>query len=139
MHKKVVIFSDGGARGNPGPAGIGAVISDGKTNEVVATVSKYIGSTTNNQAEYRALLAGLHKAKELGAEEVDCFLDSLLVVKQLKRVYRVKHPDIAVIYLEVWNFLSNFKKVRFHHIPREKNKHADTLVNEALDRMSADK
>ena len=91
--KKAIIHSDGGARGNPGPAGIGAVLEvDGKKHHY----KKYIGETTNNQAEYQALILGLEKAHEFGAEEVECLLDSELVVKQLNREYKVKDRDLGV-------------------------------------------
>lgn len=133
----VHLYTDGGARGNPGPAGAGAVIKkigqDGKEGEVLATVSQYLGETTNNQAEYQALLLGLQKAKILGVKTLKVFLDSELVVKQLNGVYKVKHPDIAKRFLEVHNILSSFSSVSFHHVPREKNTEADRLVNQAID------
>jgi len=129
----IKIFSDGGARGNPGPAGIGAVIynSDGK---ILAEVSEFLGIATNNQAEYKALIAALKKAKELGAKEAECYLDSELVVKQLKREYKVKNKDLAPLFLEVHNLSINFKNIFYHHIPREENKVADRLANLAMDR-----
>ncbi|MCK9439064.1 MAG: ribonuclease HI family protein [Patescibacteria group bacterium] len=133
MNKKIIIFSDGGARGNPGPAGIGAVLYDQEKNKI-AEVSKYLGETTNNQAEYRALIEGLKKAKELKAQEVECFLDSELVVKQLKREYKVKNQELAPLFLEVYNLSQTFKDIKFVHIPREKNKEADRLANLAMDK-----
>jgi ribonuclease HI len=132
-YEKLTIFTDGGSRGNPGPAGIGCVILDEQGN-AVAEVSEYIGETTNNQAEYRALLAGLTKAKELGAKEIDAFLDSELVVKQLNREYRVKDKDLAPLFVKVYNLTLGFKKIAFNHIRREKNELADELVNQALDK-----
>jgi ribonuclease HI len=132
---KLISFSDGGARGNPGPAGIGAVLYNEK-NEIIERLSHYLGETTNNQAEYRALIMALEKAKELGAEEVSCFLDSELVVKQLKREYKVKNQELAPLFLKIHNISLDFKKLTFTHIPREKNKEADALANEAMDRMS---
>ncbi len=131
--KKIIIYSDGGARGNPGPAGIGAVLYDEDKN-IIAEISQYIGETTNNQAEYRALLAGIKKAKELKAEALDCYLDSELVVKQLKREYKVKNKDLAPLFLEIHNLSLSFKKINYFHIPRELNKEADQLANEAMDR-----
>jgi ribonuclease HI len=131
--EKLTIFTDGGARGNPGPAGIGCVILDEK-GSVVAEISKYIGETTNNQAEYQALIAGLAKAKEQGAQELEVFLDSELVVKQMNREYRVKDKDLAPLFVRVYNLTLGFKKVIFKHIRREKNELADRLVNLALDR-----
>lgn len=126
------IYSDGGARGNPGPAAIGVVIS--QDHKVVTTISRCIGETTNNQAEYQAIIAGLEKAIELKAEEVECFLDSELVVKQLRHEYKVKNKDLAILFVKAHNLSVQIKKVRFNHVPREENKAADKLVNEALDK-----
>lgn len=133
MNKKIIIFSDGGARGNPGPAGIGAVLYDSK-KQVLVKISKYIGETTNNQAEYQALISALKKAKELGGQELDVFLDSELVVKQLNCEYKVKNKELAPLFLEVYNLSLNFSKITFTHVYRENNKEADRLVNEALDK-----
>lgn len=130
---KLIIHSDGGARGNPGPAGIGALLTD-ENGLVISEVSEFIGNTTNNQAEYRALLAGLEKAKSLGADEVACFLDSELVVKQVNHEYKVKNKELAPLFLKVHNLVTSFKKTSFRHIPRELNKEADRLANEAMDR-----
>jgi ribonuclease HI len=131
--KKYIIYSDGGARGNPGPAGIGAVIYDEEKNKI-AEISEYIGNTTNNQAEYKALIAALKKAKELKAEELDCYLDSELVVKQLKREYKVKNPDLSPLFLEIYNLSLSFKKINYTHVKRELNKEADKLANQAMDK-----
>ena len=131
--EKIIIYSDGGARGNPGPAGIGAVLYDEKKN-LLAEISTYLGVATNNQAEYKALILALKKAKELGAKELDCFLDSELVVKQLKREYKVKNAELAPLFLEIHNLSLNFKKITYTHIRRELNKEADRLANEAMDR-----
>jgi ribonuclease HI len=130
---KLLIHSDGGARGNPGPAGIGAIIHDEKNN-VVAEISEYIGVGTNNQAEYKALIRGLEKALELGASEVSCFLDSELIVKQISREYKVKNKELAPLFLQVYNLLTRFKKYGCQHVVRERNKEADRLANEAMDR-----
>lgn len=130
---KLTIFTDGGSRGNPGPAAIGVVVKN-EQGENLAAFGKYIGETTNNQAEYRALVAAIEKAEELGATEVACFADSELMVKQLNREYKVRDPDIAPLFLKIWNVCTKLKKVTFTHIRREKNKEADKLVNEALDR-----
>ena len=131
--EKLIIFSDGGARGNPGPAGTGAVIYN-ENKQVVAEVSNFLGVATNNQAEYQALVSALQKAVSLGASEVACFLDSELVVRQLNREYKVKNKDLAPLFLAVYNLSLGFKKISFHHIPREQNKEADRLANEAMDR-----
>ena len=130
--KKYIIYSDGGARGNPGPAAIGAVIKDEK-DKIIQEISKTIGETTNNQAEYQAILAGLEAVKKIGAEEVDCFLDSELVVKQLRHEYKVKNKELAPLFIKVHNLSLQFKKISFTHVRREQNKEADKLVNEALD------
>lgn len=132
-YEKLTIYTDGGARGNPGPAGIGCAILDEQGN-AVEEISKYIGEATNNQAEYQALIAGLAKAKELGAKQVEVFLDSELVVKQLNREYRVKDKDLAPLFVQAYNLTLGFKKVIFKHIRREKNELADKLVNSALDK-----
>lgn len=128
----VHIFTDGGARGNPGPAASGAVIKspDGKT---LAEVAKYLGHTTNNQAEYTAIIIGLERAKKMGANRVTLFMDSELATKQLKGEYRVKDPEIAKRFLEVKNLLHQFDRVTFTHVRREKNKEADALVNKCID------
>lgn len=132
-YKKLTTYTDGGSRGNPGPAAIGVVIKHG--TEVVKKYGRYLGETTNNQAEYRALISALEHAAELGAEEVECMLDSELVVKQMRHEYRVKDPDLAPLFLKVYNLSQSFKKITFNHIPREKNKEADAMVNDALDRQ----
>ena len=134
---KFIIHSDGGARGNPGPAAIGVVLSSPE-GETVETISEYIGETTNNQAEYRAVIAGLEKAKALGAAEVECVLDSELVVKQLNGEYKVKHPDLKPVFEQARRLALGFSKVQFRHVRREENKAADKLVNEALDKESGD-
>ncbi|MDD4271894.1 MAG: ribonuclease HI family protein [Patescibacteria group bacterium] len=132
-YEKLKLFTDGGARGNPGPAGIGAVILN-EHNKVIAEISEYIGEATNNQAEYKALIAGLAKARDLGGLELEVFLDSELVVKQLNREYRVKDKHLAPLFVQVYNISLGFKKIIFKHIYREKNELADKLVNQALDK-----
>lgn len=132
---KLIIYSDGGARGNPGPAAIGFVIRNSQ-NQVVYKEGKTIGRKTNNEAEYAAIMAGLEKALSMGGTELECFLDSELVVKQLKGEYKVRDAGLAKNYLKVWNLQNKFKSVKYKHIYREKNVLADQLVNEALDRNS---
>ncbi len=129
--KKLEIYTDGGARGNPGPAGIGVVIWNG--NELVGTYSKYIGEATNNQAEYEAVLLGLQQAKRLKAEKLDFYMDSELAVNQLNRKFKIKNSDLGSLFVKAWNMMIGFTSVQFHHIPREKNKEADKLVNQAID------
>ena len=132
-YKKLIIYTDGGARGNPGPAGIGAVIYNEK-NQKLAEISEYIGETTNNQAEYKAALAAIKKAKELGARELRFYLDSELVVRQLNQEYKIKNKDLAPLFVKIYNETLSFERVNFTHIPREQNKEADKLVNQAIDK-----
>jgi ribonuclease HI len=130
--KTLKLHSDGGARGNPGPAGAGAVLYDA-SGTVVAEISRYLGQTTNNQAEYQALILGLEKAVELGAETVACYLDSELIVKQLNGQYKVKHEAMKPLFQQVQTLRLQVP-ASFHHVRREYNKHADALVNQAIDR-----
>ena len=130
MSNHVIIHTDGGARGNPGPAAIGVVIElDGKKHQF----KEYIGETTNNQAEYRAVILALEKAATLSANEVDIFLDSELVQQQLSGNYKVKNKDLAPLFVKVWNLSQQFKRVKYTHVRREDNKLADKLVNQAFD------
>jgi len=131
--KKFIIHTDGGARNNPGPAGIGCVLCDEKKS-VIKEISEYIGETTNNQAEYRAVLRAIEEAKKLGAEELEFYLDSELIVRQLKREYKVKNKELAPLFVKIYNLSQQFKKITFTHVRREFNKEADRLVNEAIDR-----
>lgn len=130
---KLNIFTDGGARGNPGPAAIGVVIFD-ETGKELKRLGQVIGDTTNNQAEYKALIAGLGQALEFGATEVVCHLDSELVVKQMQGKYKVREPGLQDLVPQVFRVLGKFKNVQFVHVQREKNELADLLVNEALDK-----
>jgi len=135
--KHVRIYTDGGARGNPGPAGSGVVIKslheDGTENETIAALHKFLGHATNNIAEYEAVILGLTKAKELAVEKVELYMDSELIVKQIKGEYRVKNPELAKKFLEVYNLIHFFKDFKVRHIPREKNSEADALVNAVID------
>ncbi len=130
---KYIIYTDGGARGNPGPGGAGVVIYD-SNNKIIQEHSRFLGYTTNNKAEYEALILGLEKTKKLKATDVDCYLDSKLVVEQLNRRYKVKNKDLGVLFIKAWNLSQYFKQVNFYHIPREKNKKADSLVNQVIDK-----
>ncbi len=130
---KCKIFTDGGARGNPGPGGIGVVI---KYDDKVLEFSEYIGHSTNNQAEYLAVVLALKEAKKINAKEIDFYLDSELVVNQLNRKYKVKNQELSILFIKVWNLSLEFKKITFTHIPREQNKEADRLANLAMDRKS---
>lgn len=129
---KVVIYTDGGARGNPGPAAIGVVINN-ENGEVLFKEGRCIGDTTNNQAEYQAVVLAMEKSVELGATDVELFSDSELIVKQLKGEYKVKDKGLAEHYLKIWNLQNKLKSVKYNHVYREQNKLADSLVNEALD------
>jgi len=130
---KLTIYTDGGARGNPGPAGIGVVIKD-ETGRNLDAYGEYVGDQTNNFAEYSALISALKRAKELGATEVECLLDSELVVKQMQGHYKVREPGLQKLFVLAYNAAAQFKKIKYKHIPREQNKEADALVNEALDK-----
>lgn len=132
-YNKLTIYTDGGARGNPGPAGIAYVIYD-ENNKLIAKNSKLIGTATNNQAEYQALIFGLEKAKNLKGKKISCLLDSELVVKQLTGLYKVKDKDLKPLFAKILILTNKFDLVTFKHIPREKNKLADKLVNLAIDR-----
>ena len=131
VHQSLISYTDGGARGNPGPAGIGVVLKT-KKGETVGEWSKFLGITTNNQAEYKALILALEEASALGVEELECRLDSELVVKQLRGEYRVKHPDLKPLFTQVLSLLSHFKNVSFNYVPRDLNKEADHLANQAM-------
>ena len=129
---RLTINTDGGARGNPGPAAIGIVIKN-SSGELIYAHGEYIGKTTNNQAEYRALVHAIKKALELNGTEIHCFLDSELLVRQLNYQYKVKDQGLAPLFLEVVNLASRFKKISYSHVPRAQNSAADALLNEALD------
>jgi len=133
---KITIYTDGGARNNPGPAGIGVVILDDK-GSLIKKVSKFLGVQTNNWAEYEAVIAGFAEAKKLGLKdmEIEFKLDSQLVQQQLSGNYQIKEPSLFSQFIKIHNFqVKDFKKVIFTHIPREENSIADSLANEAMDR-----
>ncbi len=130
---KLVLHVDGGARGNPGPAAIGIVVSDPDGTRV-ASFSDRIGETTNNVAEYRALLRGLELAAEYGAREVHVINDSELVARQLTGVYKVKHAAMQELHRQATALLQRFDAWSIESVPRAQNAEADLLVNEALDR-----
>jgi len=133
MHPDVVkLFTDGGSRGNPGPSAIGYVIMDMEDN-VLEDKAQYLGVATNNQAEYTALKMGLEACQRMGVKEVNCYLDSLLVVNQVNGSYKVKNQDLWPIHDAVNQLKDSFRHVHFKHVPREFNKLADAAVNRALD------
>jgi ribonuclease HI len=130
---KLVVHVDGGARGNPGPAAAAAVLTDASTRTVVDEATAYLGTTTNNVAEYRGLLLGLERARALGADEVEVVNDSELVAKQVNGEYKVKHPDMKALHAEALAALASFGSWSIRSVPRSKNADADKLVNQALD------
>ena len=129
---KLVIHVDGGSRGNPGPAASAAVLST-PDGEVVDEASEFLGVATNNVAEYRGVLLGLERAKQLGATEVEVVNDSELVARQINGQYKVKHADMKPLFLEAMAALRDFEKWSIRNVPRAKNADADALVNQALD------
>ena len=133
---RVVVHVDGGSRGNPGPAAVGAVASS-SDGETLAERNAYIGEATNNVAEYRALLLGLELARELGAEEVEVVNDSELVARQIGGEYKVKQVHLKPLFAEAMKELRGFHKWAVRPVPREQNARADELVNEALDEALA--
>jgi len=129
---KLIIYTDGGSRGNPGPSAAGFVVGGKEYGE-------FLGKQTNNYAEYMAVILALKKAKQLlgktkaKTEEVEVRTDSELVARQLGGRYKIHEPDLKPLFVDVWNLKMDFKKVEFVHIPREHNKHADRMVNKTLD------
>lgn len=130
--EEVKLFADGGSRGNPGPSASGYVLFDMDDN-IVLKSGIYLGITTNNQAEYLALKAGLEEAIKLQAEVVHVYLDSLLVINQMKGIFKVKNRDLWPIHESIKELTKRFKHINFTHVPREMNKQADAMVNETLD------
>lgn len=130
--KQIKLYADGGSRGNPGPSASGYALLDMEDN-IIFKSGVYLGITTNNQAEYQALKYGLLEAQKLEAREVDVYMDSLLVINQMKGIFKVKNRDLWPIHEAIKEIASTFKKVRYTHVPRELNKLADAEVNEVLD------
>lgn len=138
LHMHFILYADGGSRGNPGPAGAGALVRDEEDVQVV-TVSDFLGTTTNNIAEYTAVLRALTELKKLlgsavGGATVAARLDSQLIVRQMNGEYKIKHANIVPLARAVKDVVSEFKSVTFSHVYREDNKEADALANEAMDR-----
>ncbi len=134
--QKITIYTDGGSRNNPGPAGAGVVIVD-ENEKVLKEASKYLGERTNNWAEYEAVILGFEEAKKLGLKErdIEFKLDSQLVAEQLSGNYQIKEPTLFEQFVKVHNFqVKDFKHITFNYIPREENTAADRLANEAMDR-----
>jgi ribonuclease HI len=133
---ELIVHVDGGSRGNPGPAAAACVIST-PTGEVLDEHAELLGTATNNVAEYRALLLGLRRARELGASEVQIIGDSELIAKQVRGVYKVKHEAMRPLHREAMAALAAFERWSIRTVPREQNAHADALVNAALDQARA--
>ncbi len=129
---KVIVHVDGGARGNPGPAAAACVISS-PVGDVLGEHAQLLGSVTNNVAEYRALLLGLERARELGASEIEIIGDSELIAKQVQGIYKVKHEAMKPLHREALAALKGFERWSIRTVPRAQNAHADALVNAALD------
>jgi ribonuclease HI len=134
-HRRLLIYTDGAARGNPGPAGLGAVLRDAVTGVPVAELARYLGIRTNNYAEWTAVEAALDEALRLGATHVDLRLDSELVARQISGRYRVKHPSLQPIHARVMAQLARLSGYTVAHVPRELNKEADRLSNVAIDQL----
>jgi ribonuclease HI len=131
MLEKLTIYTDGGCKNNPGPAAIGVIIQDG-AGTTLETISRHIGMGTNNKAEYQALIAGLERALELKAQEVEIRSDSLLMVEQMNGRYRVKNAELAPLFQKAQELSRRLKKFSIIHIPREQNHHADRMAFKAL-------
>ncbi len=130
---KVNVYCDGASRNNPGDAGIGVVIKSGDNKKVLLEAADYIGQTTNNVAEYMALIRGLEEALILGAKEASFFCDSELLVKQMNGEYKVKNEGLRPLYLHARSLASKFKTFTIKHVYREHNEHADELSNRGID------
>jgi len=135
MKETLTLQFDGGSRGNPGPAGIGVVVS-AEDGTPLVTLGRFIGRATNNVAEYRALITAMEKAKELGAKKIVIRGDSELIIKQMRGEYRVKHPDMKALYNKAQALLREFESSKIEHNLRHKNELADKLANLAMDRRA---
>ncbi|OIO45243.1 MAG: hypothetical protein AUJ24_00780 [Parcubacteria group bacterium CG1_02_36_42] len=136
--KKIIIYTDGGSRGNPGPAAIGVVFCN-ERNQIIKKYSEYLGEMTNNEAEYQSVISALEKFKALFGKklakstEIELKSDSELLIRQLNGEYKILDEKIQPLFLKIWNLRLDFKKLKFKLISREKNEEADKLVNEVLD------
>jgi len=133
--RRILIYTDGAARGNPGPSGLGAILRDAQTGEVLAELARFLGVRTNNYAEWTAVADALQEALRLGASHVDLRMDSELVARQITGRYRVKHPDLKPIHASVMAMLGQLAGYTVGHVPRELNKDADRLSNVAIDEL----
>lgn len=136
---KIILYTDGGSRGNPGPAAVAVVIQD-EAGHIIKRYSKTVGVLTNNEAEYKALIFGLEKIKQLFGKkrikgiEIEVKMDSEFLVKQLNGEYKIEQEHLFPLFIKIWNLRIDFGKINFTYVPREDNKEADRLVNEELDR-----
>ncbi len=135
---RLLIHTDGAARGNPGPAGAGAILRDADEGTVLAEIAEPLGHATNNVAEWTAVLLALEEARRLGATHVDMRMDSELVARQISGIYRVKHPDLKPIHVAAMKLLRSFEGYTVGHVPRALNKDADRLSNVAIDGRDPD-
>ena len=133
--RRILIYTDGAARGNPGLAGLGAILRDAQTGEVLAELARFLGVRTNNYAEWAAVEDALREALRLGATHVELRMDSELVARQISGRYRVKHPDLKPIHASVMTMLGQLHGYTVGHVPRELNKDADRLSNVAIDEL----
>ena len=137
MEKKIIVYTDGGSRGNPGPAAAGVFI-----HTLQKGYGEFLGTKTNNEAEYAAIVLALKKIKALAGKAaakqtiVECRMDSELCCKQLNHVYKIENEKLQPLFLEVWNLMLDFAEVIFVHVPREQNKEADALANKAMDQAA---
>jgi ribonuclease HI len=131
--RRILIYTDGAARGNPGPAGLGAILRDAQTGEVLAEMARFLGIRTNNYAEWTAVEEAVRQALELGASQLDLRMDSELVARQISGRYRVKHADLKPIHARVMAMLGQLESYTVGHVPRELNRDADRLSNVAID------
>lgn len=133
--EKILLYTDGGSRNNPGPAATGFVLKD-ESGKILKKGGTFLGLATNNEAEYQALIEGLTEAKKFNPQSLTCFLDSSLVVNQLNGVFKIKEARLRQLVFEVKKLEPNFASVRYQYISREKNKEADALVNKVLDEQT---
>ncbi|TSC68496.1 MAG: ribonuclease H, partial [Parcubacteria group bacterium Gr01-1014_66] len=143
ISEKIIIYTDGGSRGNPGDAALGVVMKD-VSGKILKSYGKTLGVMTNNEAEYQAIVFALQKAKALLGRartrnlRVEIRADSQLLVRQLNAEYKIEEPRLFPFFIAVWNLKMDFGEVSFRHIPREENREADRLVNEALDKTQGE-
>jgi probable phosphoglycerate mutase len=132
---RAILYADGASRGNPGPAGAGAVLLD-EEGHVLAELTRFLGVTTNNVAEYSAFILGLEEAKRMGVDDLDVRMDSLLVVEQMRGRWKIKHPNMKPLALRAGELFASFAKRSIGHVPRDQNAIADALSNRAIDEAS---